>query len=44
MATRHDRTRESGNATAIESIGFSAFIALVAAIAAGWFDAMLPWL
>jgi cellulose synthase (UDP-forming) len=39
-----DATEEGGRATAVEVVSYTAVIALVAAVAAGWFDTMVPWL
>ena len=33
----------TGRITGIEAVSYTAFIALIGAVAAGWFDAMVPW-
>jgi hypothetical protein len=33
----------SGRITSIEVVAYTAVIALIGAVAAGWFDAMVPW-
>ena len=33
----------SGRISAIEAVAYTAVIALIGAVAAGWFDAMVPW-
>lgn len=33
----------TGRITGIEAVAYTAFIALIGAVAAGWFDAMVPW-
>ncbi|WP_268922261.1 hypothetical protein [Sanguibacter suaedae] len=44
MTHRDDKTQEGGRATAVEVVSYTAVIALVGAVAAGWFDTMVPWL
>jgi hypothetical protein len=50
MKPRHsqqdDRTvvpDTSGRITSIEVVAYTAVIVLIGAVAAGWFDAMVPW-
>ena len=48
MKTRYRRTataepNTSGRITMIEAVSYTAFIGFIGALAAGWFDAMVPW-
>jgi hypothetical protein len=43
MKKHKETTDSTGRISGIEAISYTAFIALIGAVAAGWFDAMVPW-
>jgi len=42
-STRSERTDQSGRITGIEVASYSAALAFIAALALGYFNAMVPW-